>query len=182
MNETLRCRYAIILRGPPAIGKSCVAGLLAANVPCGQSKRIDLDYGWGKAQNKRYLAGEGRYADLKTREDFVILELGCGEPDDWSFNGATRNPREWVSILEDEEREIHAFLLWTDLNNWKRRLLKKVPEGDPGAEQYYLLFERNEWKNFPQVACIQEQHLDTSAITSEGVANYIWERVKGKRK
>ena len=27
----------------------------------------------------------------------------------------------WVSILEKEGREIHAFLLWTDIGTWKAR-------------------------------------------------------------
>src|SRR6266851_3143086 len=175
MNEPRRRRHAIILRGPPAIGKSCVTRLLIAKIPCGQSKWIDLDDGWGKAQNKRYPSREGRYADLKTPEDFLILELCCGEPGDCSFSGATRNPREWVSILENERREIRAFLLWTDLDTWRRRLLKKEKGGDPGAEQYYKLFERDEWKNFPQVACVREEYIDTTMLTEEEVANRIWE-------
>ena len=173
-------KHAIILRGPPAIGKTSVTGLLVTKIPSGQSKRIDLDLGWGRNEGWRYEQGDQRYADLKANEDFLILELGCGEPGDWSFNGATRNPREWISILEKEGRYIHLFRLLTDFETWKQRLLKKVPEGDQGAEQYFSLFDRDEWKQFPTTACLQEELIDTTTIDQTGVANRIWKRIEGE--
>jgi hypothetical protein len=65
MTETARRKVAVILRGPPAIGKSSVSRLLAEKMPRGTTRQIDLDQGWGHAQNWRFPAGEARYADLK---------------------------------------------------------------------------------------------------------------------
>jgi hypothetical protein len=177
MSEIAKRKFAVILRGPPAIGKSSVTKLLAAKILPGSTKRIDLDDGWGKDQNRRFPPGERRYADLKTPEDLLVLELGCGEPGG-GLLGATLNPREWVSILESEGRQIHAFLLWTDYETWQKRLLVKVPEGDPGAHHFYKLFERDEWKRFPTAACQREEHIDTTAISKEAVAELIWARIQ----
>lgn len=173
-------KHAIILRGPPAIGKSCVTRLLVAKIPRGQSKQIDLDQGWGPIEDLRYPATDRRYGDLKANVDFLILELCCGEPLDASFKGATRNPREWVSILESEGRRIHSFCLWTDAGTWKKRLLKKVPNGDPVAEQYFKRFETEEWKWFAERARVQEETIDTTTINEDEVANRIWERIQEK--
>jgi hypothetical protein len=174
-------KHAIILRGPSAIGKSSVTELLFAKLPCGQARRVDLDQGWGEAENKRYPAGEGRYSDLNTPEDFLIIELCAGEPGG-SMKGATTNPREWVEVLEKEGRLIHAFLLYVDKETWKKRLLKKVPAGDPGAEAYYDLFDLDDWKNFHAVAGVTEERIDTGTIDEKEVANRVWERVLAKSK
>src|SRR5947209_9424666 len=101
MSEMSKCRIAVILRGPPAIGKSSVTRLLAEKMLPGTIKQIDLDQGWGNRQNWRFPAGAGRYADLKATDDLLVLELSCGEPGAGVL-GATLNPREWVSILEGE--------------------------------------------------------------------------------
>jgi hypothetical protein len=91
--------------------------------------------------------------------------------------GATLNPREWVSILEAEGRQTYAFLLWTDYETWQKRLLAKVPAGDPGAHDYYRLFERQEWKDFPAKAGVRAELIDTTAIDKKGVAELIWQRI-----
>jgi hypothetical protein len=104
--------------------------------------------------------------------------LSCvAEPCDWSFSGATRNPREWISLLEADGRQILSFLLWTDFETWKQRLLTKAPAGDPGAEQYFRLFERDEWRQFPGAAGIQEELIDTTMSSAEEVADHITRRV-----
>jgi hypothetical protein len=41
----------------------------------------------------------------------LIIELGYGEPAGESVPGATKNPREWVSIFENDGREVFFFLL-----------------------------------------------------------------------
>jgi hypothetical protein len=178
MSEKDKQKLAIILRGPPSIGKSSVTKLLKAKLFASSVKDIDLDDGWGTHQNRRYPPGDGRYADLKTPEDVLIIELGCGEPAGESFKGATKNPREWVAILEGEGRQVHAFLLWTDYETWKKRLLTKVPGGDPGAHAFYTLFERDEWKQFPAKAGIREESIDTTTVDQQQVANRIWAQVQ----
>jgi hypothetical protein len=100
MSYTAARKQAIVLRGPPVVGKSCVTRFLIAKIPRGQAQRVDLDKGWGRDEGWRYPEGDRRYADLKTDAGFLILELACGEPVDGSSKGATRNPREWVWILE----------------------------------------------------------------------------------
>jgi hypothetical protein len=179
MTETAGRKIAIILRGPPAIGKTSVTGLLVEKMLPGTTKRIDLDQGWGYHQNWRFPAGKGRYADLKAPEDLLVLELVCGEPDAGML-GATRNPREWVSVLEAEGRQTCAFLLWTDYETWQRRLLAKVPAGDLGAHNYYRLFERQEWKDFPARAGVREELIDTTTLSKEQVADRVWARVQAR--
>jgi len=177
MSETTKRKIAVVLRGPPSIGKTSVTNLLAAKLLPGSMKGIDLDDGWGKDQNRRFPAGAGRYADLKTPEDLLVLELGCGEPGGGVL-GATLNPREWVSILESERRQIHAFLLWTDYGTWQKRLLMKVPQGDLGAHDYYRLFERDEWMQFPAKAGMAEELIDTTMINQQQVADLICHRIQ----
>jgi hypothetical protein len=178
MREAMKRKHAIILRGPPAIKKSLVAKLLASKLPPGSVKHIDLDQGWGRKENKRYPTGEGRYADLKAPEDVLVLELCRGEPPDESSLGATRNPREWVSILESEGRQIHAFLLWADHVTWKQWLLKKVKGQERHEEDYYRLFEEEEGKRFPQAASVQEELIDMATTNEQQVAERIWQQVR----
>ncbi len=64
----------------------------------------------------------------------------------------SRPAREWVSDLEGERRQIHAFLLWADYETWQKRLFAEVPEGDFRAHEYYRLFEHHEWKRH---ACLK---------------------------
>lgn len=180
MNELIGCRQAVILRGPPAVGKSCVSRFLVSKVPT--AKVIDLDEGWSPHGGRRLQGEDRRYADLTASMKLLILELCSGEPYDWSSKGATRNPREWIGILQQEHREIQSFLLWTDYETWKKRLLSKVPAGDAGAEQFYRLFERDEWKHFAITAGVQEELIDTTTLTDEEVANRIWERIQAKKR
>ena len=69
-------KLAIILRGPPAIGKSTTSRLLAEKMLPETAARIDLDKGWGQHEDKRYPHREGRYADLRDSSDVLIIELG----------------------------------------------------------------------------------------------------------
>jgi hypothetical protein len=170
-------KLAIVLRGPPAIGKSTVAKLLMAKMLPKSSWQIDLDAGWGPWENKRYPASEGRYADLKSLADLLIIELGSGEPADESFLGATKNPREWVGALEKEGRKVYSFRLHADVETWRKRLLKKAGP-DPGAETYYLLFDRKEWQEFPEKAGVSEEKIDTATIDEKGIADLIWQRIQ----
>jgi hypothetical protein len=175
-SETRKPKLAVILRGPPAIGKTTTTKLLSEKIAPGTCERVDLDAGWGVHEGKRLPPGEGRYSDLKSDADLLVVELACGEPGG-GVSGATLNPREWVSILEKEGREIHAFLLWTDLETWRARLLKKAPGGDPGAEAFYDLFTTEGWTSFPKNAGLAELKIETTNIDETAVAEMIWGRL-----
>jgi hypothetical protein len=53
-----------------------------------------------------------RYADLHCPSDVLVVELGWGEPDPPTFLGATKNPQEWMTRLEQDGRSVSLFLLW----------------------------------------------------------------------
>lgn len=178
MSETARRKMAIILRGPPAVGKSSITMLLATKMLPGSTKGIDLDDGWGEDQKRRFPAGEGRYADLKTSDDLLVLELGCGEPVGWVFEGATRNPGEWVEVLEREGRQIYSFLLTAEHATWRKRMLKKVKGNETNEEAFYRLFDLQEWKEFPTKARVREEQIDTTTIDQQGVAARIWQQIQ----
>lgn len=119
-------RVAIVLRGAPGAGKSPVADALRERYTLPKSSHVSLDTFWGPGQ-KRF-AGHCRYWDLRDQPDVLIIELGYGEPHGGSFLGATKNPREWVSILENDGREIFFFLLQVSQCEGQRR---KKAKGDP---------------------------------------------------
>ncbi len=79
-----------------------------------------LDDGWGPGE-KRF-SGPIRYGDLSGQPDVLIIELGFGEPVGEKFLGATKNPREWLSSLEQEGREIFLFVLHIERSECLRRV------------------------------------------------------------
>ena len=79
-----------------------------------------LDGGWGHGE-KRF-SGPSRYGDLGCQPQVLIIELGYGEPAGEGFPGATRNPREWISNLENDGREVFFFLLHVDKSECLRRV------------------------------------------------------------
>lgn len=129
-------RVAIVLRGAPGSGKSPVADALREPYPLSMSSHVSLDTLWGPGQ-KRF-AGHCRYSDLRDQPDVLIIELGYGEPKGKSFLGATKNPREWVSILENDGREIFFFLLQVSQSEGdQRKKAKGEPPHHPEAYDRY---------------------------------------------
>jgi hypothetical protein len=102
-------KIAIVLRGPMGGGKSTVTSALQEIYSLPKNSHVELDQFWGEGQ-KRYV-GSCRYWDLRDQADVLIIQLGYGEPAGERFFGASRNPREWVSILEADMREVFFFLL-----------------------------------------------------------------------
>jgi hypothetical protein len=75
--------------------------------------------------------GRDRYWDLLDQPDVLLIELGFGEPRGQPFHGATKNPGEWLTILESDHRDIFLFALSVD----KTECLRRVKErGDLSAE------------------------------------------------
>jgi hypothetical protein len=168
---------AIILRGPPGVGKSAVRKLLQSRL--GKAARhIDLDAYWGKGE-WRYAQPEFRYADLQlATEPVLVVELAWGEPDGLAFPGATRGADEWMRILQKAKREIFPFFLTAEWNAIFKRLTDR--HGRDG--QHNVLAElgrasfyehKHHLFNYPELPGITERTIDTTGQTAESVAEAI---------
>ena len=119
-------KLAIILRGPPATGKSTVAEAICASArTCGYSaKVVNLDQGWLAHERPSRHGGPARYPELVScSEDLLVVELAQGEPSllGVAGEGATHNPLEWLSLIMPEW-QVFSFLLWADWDQLSARL------------------------------------------------------------
>jgi hypothetical protein len=168
---------AIILRGPPGVGKSAVRKLLQSHL--GKSARyINLDSYWGKGQ-WRYEQPDFRYADLQlATEPVVVVELAWGEPDGLAFPGATRGANQWMGILQRAKREIFPFFLTADWGDILKRLTDRH-----GRERHHDIltelgrasfYEHNHYLfSYPELPGVTERKIDTTGKTAESVAEQI---------
>ncbi|MBN9122678.1 MAG: hypothetical protein J0I06_26615 [Planctomycetes bacterium] len=170
-------RKAIILRGPPGVGKSAVRTLLQGHL--GKSARyINLDAYWGKDE-WRYAQPEFRYADLQlATEPVLVVELAWGEPDGLIFPGATRGANEWMSILQRAKREIFPFFLtaaWKDILNRLTERHGHKGHHDVLAELGRASFyeHRHYLFSYPEIPGITERTIDTTGKTADSVAEAI---------
>jgi hypothetical protein len=170
-------RKAVILRGPPGVGKSAVRKSLQYHL--GKSGRhIDLDAHWGRGE-WRYAHPEFRYADLQlAAEPVVVVELAWGEPDGLAFPGATRGADEWMGILQRAGRELFPFFLtaqWGDI--LKRLTDRHGREGhhnvlaELGRASFYE--HRHHLFNYPELPGVAERTIDTTGKPPEDVAEEI---------
>ena len=173
--SSTRVPKAIILRGPPGVGKSAVRNLLQGHL--GASTRfINLDAYWGKNE-WRYAQPNFRYADLQlATEPVLLVELAWGEPEGLSFPGATRGANEWVEILRKVKREIFPFLLTAEWHDILGRLMKR--HGDPanvldqlGRASFYE--HKHAMFTYPQIPGFAERTIDTTGKTAEAVSDEI---------
>lgn len=178
-------RIAIILHGPPAIGKTTIANDLVARLG---AILISLDGGWGEGE-VRYRGGPGRYADLtQAVEPVLVVELGCGEPADLSFPGASRGASEWITVLRNTGRELFPFLLTADpsevparlehrLDEWIR--LRRMPANNKFSMLcnflgvHFLYANRHPLVTFPDVDGFYEQALSTTGRNAGAVVDEI---------
>lgn len=122
---------AVVLRGPPCGGKTSIAEMVLNRFRDDASLAI-LDRFWWTGE-KRYL-GHCRYWDLVDERRLLIVELGYGEPRGNVFLGATRNPKEWLTILEAAGRKVLFFQLWAPWEEVRARLIKRGSR-DPDASR-----------------------------------------------
>lgn len=172
-------RKAIILRGPPGVGKSAVCKLLRGHF--GETARhINLDTYWGKGE-WRYTQPEFRYADLQLApEPVLVVELAWGEPDGLAFHGATRGAGEWIGMLRQAGREVLPFYLTAEWSDILKRLMER--HGRDG--QHHVMAElgrasfyehKHPLFRYPDLLGITERRIDTTGKTAESVAEVIIE-------
>jgi hypothetical protein len=114
---------AIVLHGPPCAGKTTISKQIRQRHS--QATHISLDEGWS-AGEVRYRGGTGRYADPATAQATVlIVEIGCGEPVDLAFPGATRAANEWVDVIRGSGRTLFPFLVWAEWQDEIARIEKR---------------------------------------------------------
>lgn len=173
-------RVAIILHGPPCVGKTEISREIRTRRATGTVLQISLDDGWSPGEF-RYLGGPGRYADLsRAQEPILVVELGCGEPADLTFSGATRGAQEWVSVLQKSGRHLAPFLLWLECSDAVARL-KNRWQNKPNAlfflgQQigvYALYAHGDSITTFPVIPGFQEERVLTSGRTIAEVADEI---------
>jgi predicted ATPase len=182
-------KKAIILRGPPAAGKTKTTeallqrlGLPSPPVP---GKRISLDDGWGTGEIR---LSPDPYSDVAAAsEEVVILELGCGEiyfraqldsQACWLLDarpGATRNPKEWVDLLKSQGRDTRSFLLWAPwafIQEAEKARHNKVSADV--AKMTYDFYHLTDWRSFPAKALVEEQTLRVDLLGLGALPRIIW--------
>ena len=168
------------MHGPPSVGKTEISKeILRARTP-GTIRLISLDDGWLPGEF-RYSGGPPRYADLsKAQEPILVIELGCGEPPDLTFSGATRGAQDWVSVLQAPGRVVAPFLLWLEWSDAVARLTKRW-QNSPNAlflilqsiGVYALYAHQDPLTTFPSMPGFHEERVLTSGRTIPEVAKEI---------
>lgn len=156
---------AVILRGPPCGGKTTVAKRLLECFGDDASLAI-LDRFWMPGE-KRYL-GICRYWDLFDESPVLIVELGYGEPHGDAFHGATRNPREWLTLLEASGRRPLFFLIWAPWEETRTRLLKRrITNPDAGRGDHRRYDEGEVCSSSQFIARVGTAYTETRIETKE---------------
>jgi hypothetical protein len=179
MGATIK-RVAIILHGPPSVGKTEISKEIRKRHTAGTVRHISLDDGW-LPDECRYSGGPSRYADsYNAQEPILVVELGCGEPSDLTFSGATRAAQEWVSVLQSSGRTLAPFLLWLEWSDAVARLKKRCQNNPKSLfcfwQQigvYTLYAHRDKMTTFPTMAGFHEESILTSGRTIAEVADEI---------
>jgi hypothetical protein len=171
---------AVLLRGSIGVGKSTVVDILLSKLGQPAKTQANLDSGWGEHEFRYTNKGAERYADLAKRQEPVLfIELSCGEPFvlGLSGHGATLNPREWISILDSENRRLHAFLLTAPWADTETRLRQRSEPSLPAARQFYDLYQDARWRDFAARAGIDETVINTDGLSADDVADLVWGRL-----
>ena len=129
----MRPPQALVVRGPTGTGKSTAIGHCLQTLSQTGGQVVSLDDGWRdparSGQPERRFSAQSaavRYADLVGRtEDPLVIELGWGEPEGATFHGSTKNPREWIDLLQAQGRNVVLVRLsgsWTEV---QKRIVKR---------------------------------------------------------
>ena len=173
---------AIILRGPPGVGKTAVRELIRRYLGH-QARYVNLEAYWGKDE-WRYAQPDFRYADLQlATEPILLVELAWGEPAGLPFLGATRGAKEWVDVLQKVKRQIFPFLLVAEWKDILKRLterhgyhMNQTVLDQLGRASFYE--HKHPYFSYPEIPGFKERTIDTTGKTEESVAEEI-QRVAG---
>ena len=177
-------KIAIVLHGPPCSGKTQTANELVRRLTLARSRFVTLDAGWMPGYS-RYNPGPQPYADLAAASDEVlVIEIGCGEPCDLRFPGATQGAAEWIEVLRRSNRRILAFELRMDWDDARARLWERY-RGSPTAlfefwqhvGLYALFVHGDPTATFPASVGLSEESLNSSKQTIAEMADYIQSRL-----
>jgi hypothetical protein len=177
--STTTDKFAIILHGPPAVGKTVISGEIQQRYP-GAVRHISLDDGWARDE-VRYGRGPQQYADLSAApERILVIELASGEPPDLAFNGATRAAQQWVTVLQRSDRILVPFLLWLDWPDAVARLRQRFQNSPTALFQFwsqigvYALYEKaDSVATFPQIPGFRENRIQTTGRTVSDITDEI---------
>jgi hypothetical protein len=177
-------KIAIVLHGPPCSGKTQTANELVRRLTPARSRFVSLDVGWAPG-HPRYSPGSLRYADLVAApEPVLVIEIGCGEPCDLKFPGATQGAAEWIELLRRSNRRVLAFALRMDWDDARARLWDRY-RGRPAAlfefwqhiGLYSLFVHGDPIATFPPSVGLSEEPLNSSKQTIAEMADYIQTRL-----
>lgn len=181
--STHSARKAIILRGPPGVGKSAVCTAVRGHFGP-DARHVNLDLYWGRGE-WRYEQQEFRYADLQLApEPVLVIELAWGEPDRLLFPGATRGAAEWIGILQRAGREVFPFYLTADWNDILKRLLERHGQdrhhdvfAELGRASFYE--HKHYMFSYPDIPGVRERPIDTTGKSADAVAELVMKVVGG---
>ncbi len=177
-------KIAIVLHGPPCSGKTQTANELVRRLTPARSRFVSLDVGWAPG-HPRYNPGSLRYADLvAASEPVLVIEIGCGEPSDLRFPGATQGAAEWIELLRRSNRRILAFQLRMNWDDARARLWERYRDSPIALFEFwqhvglYALFDHGDPTTaFPASAGLPEESLNSSEQTTTEMADYIQTRL-----
>jgi hypothetical protein len=114
-------RVAIVLQGPPVVGKSAIRDELLLRLRP-EARFINLDAYWGQGE-WRYAEEAFRYADIQLApEPVLVMELTSGEPPGLDRPGAVRGAQEWMNVLQQTGRRAFVFRLSLAWHQYIQRL------------------------------------------------------------
>jgi hypothetical protein len=166
---------AVILRGPMGVGKTTIGQAILSKGGFHGSRPILLDDGWLINAWRYSTTGTSRYRDLATSTlPVLVAELGCGEPVDLLSNGATRNPMEWMRVLQSVGREVYCFRLWSSWCEIEERMRGFRPAEILQAKLWYCAYDKNDpVVTFPPGVEISEHQIDRTKKTDAEVVTEI---------
>lgn len=173
-------RKAIVLHGPAAVGKSTIWAEIQRRCGC-KAAFVNLDDGWGGPTELRGNPNT-RYMDLRNATaQILVIEIGCGEPGNLAYYGATRAAAEWIGILQTAGRTIYPFLLKVEWPEALKRIEERARQRGigalwHGAGVWHLYDQKHPFHTFPTLPGFAEASIDTTGREIKSVVDEILQK------